>query len=140
MQCIAPKPTHTRLSNQARHSFPGLPHQVSEARRWAHQTLTGWGITVPDHFTLVVTELATNAIDHTHSAGENGRFTLRLALHTDHIRVTVRDAGPRQGRSPTRRTPNLSAQHGRGLALVDALTRAWGPLKIGTGVYAEVSL
>ncbi|GAA1463179.1 ATP-binding protein [Nocardiopsis exhalans] len=138
MRSIAPKPTHTRPEQQARHSFPGLPEQVSEARRWALQTLTQWGIDVPEQFALVVTELATNAIDHTHSGRTGGQFTLRLALHVDHIRVTVRDAGPRQGRTPTRRTPQLSAQHGRGLALVDALTRAWGPLKIGTGVWAEV--
>lgn len=138
MKCIAPKPAHTRPERQARHSFPGLPEQVGEARRWALHTLTSWGLDVPEQFALVVTELATNAIDHTHSGREGGQFTLRLALHADHIRTTVRDAGPRQGRTPTRRTPNLSAQHGRGLSLVDALTRAWGPLKIGTGVWAEV--
>lgn len=138
MQCIAPKPSHTRPERQARHSFPGLPHQVGEARRWATRTLTSWGLDVPEQFTLVVTELATNAIDHTHSAGQNGRFTLRLAVHLDHIRVIVRDAGPRKGRTPTRRTPQLSAQHGRGLALVEAYSTAWGPLKIGTGVYAEM--
>lgn len=139
MQHTAPKPTHTRRTLQARHSFLGLPQQVGEARQWATQTLTGWGLTIPEQFALVVTELATNALDHTHSAGENGQFTLRLALHHDRIRVTVRDAGPRRGRIPTRRTPPLSAQHGRGLALVDALALSWGPLKVGTGVYAEVA-
>ena len=138
MQCIAPKPTRTRPTKEARHSFPGLPEQVGAARSWALQTLTVWGVPVPDQLTLVVSELATNALDHTHSGHQGGQFTLRLALHTDHIRVTVRDAGPHSGRTPTRRTPPLSAQHGRGLGLVDALTRAWGPLKIGTGVWAEM--
>ena len=139
MQCTTPKPAHTRPTRQARRSFLGLPQQIGEARQWATRTLTGWGLTAPEQFTLVVTELATNALDHTHSAGESGQFTRRLALHQDHIRVTVRDAGPRRGRTPTRRTPPLSAQHGRGLALVDALTLSWGPLKVGTGVYAEVA-
>lgn len=122
----------------ARHSWPGTPRSVGLSRDWVKLTLNEWGLRATDAALLVVSELVTNAIDHTHSGRAGGQFTLRLALHSDHIRITVRDAGPRQGRTPTRRTPNLSAQHGRGLTLVDALTLAWAPLKIGTGVYAEV--
>ena len=84
MQCIAPKPTRTRPEQQARHSFPGLPEQVGTARRWALQTLTGWGVPAPDQLTLVVSELATNAIDHTHSGQQNGQFTLRAPAELTH--------------------------------------------------------
>lgn len=140
MQHTAPKTPRTRPTQERRATFNGTPVGVTDARKWALAALNkpGWGIPNPDDFALVVSELATNALDHTHS-GRGGKFTIRLALHEDHIRVTVRDAGPRQGRTPTRRTPQLTAEHGRGLGIVDALSRSWGVATIGTGVYAEVT-
>ncbi|QVJ03297.1 ATP-binding protein [Nocardiopsis eucommiae] len=102
-------------------------------------TQPGWDIENPTGLATVVSELATNAIDHTHSGDPGGKFTIRLALHETHIRVTVRDAGPRKGRTPTRRTPEPTAEHGRGLGIVNELAKAWGVARIGTGVWAEVA-
>lgn len=140
MKCTAPKSHRTSLLGNARHSFAGTPENVSVARAWVEATLRRWGRETPDMLPLIVSELATNAITHSLSGHPDGKFTIRLALTVDHIRVTVRDAGPKPGRTPTLRTPTLTAKHGRGLALVDTLSRSWGALTIGTGVYAEVPL
>lgn len=139
MQCTAPKSDQTRAQRKARRSFPGTPANVGEARTWTETTLTKWGVRMPDTLTLVVSELTTNSVTHSFSGHPGGQFTLRLAVHEDRIRITVRDAGPKIGRTPTRRTPTLTAKHGRGLALVETLSLSWGALTIGTGVYAEVA-
>ena len=122
----------------ARHSWPGTPSAVARARDWTRLTLSEWGVHATDAALLVVSELATNACCHTLSSVPGGQFTVRLSLYNDHIRVTVKDAGPRTGRTPTRRTPRFDSVHGRGLALVDSLSLRWGPLKVGTGVFAEL--
>ncbi|WP_301184351.1 ATP-binding protein [Nocardiopsis exhalans] len=139
LKCIAPKPAHTRSDWKARHTFPGTPKHVGEARTWVKSTLAKWGVAEPDQLTLVVSELVTNAITHTRSGHPGEQFTVRLAVLGDRVRITVRDAGPKQGRTLTLRTPSPEAKHGRGLPLVDALALCWGSLKIGTGVYAEVA-
>ncbi|MEU3017307.1 ATP-binding protein [Nocardiopsis sp. NPDC007018] len=138
MQCTAPKPVHTRSITEACRRFPGQRDHVREVRIWARETLSTWGVGVPEDLALVITELATNAVDHTFSGDEGGIFTVRLYLHGDHVRVVVRDAGPRAGRTPTRRTPVPTALHGRGLTLVAACSTSWGALRYGTGVFAEV--
>lgn len=141
MQCTAPKPPRTRPIEERRATFDGTTEGAQEARRWAIGALgkPGWDVEDPTDLAIVVSELATNAIDHSHSGDAGGRFTVRLALHEDHVRVVVRDAGPRKGRTPTRRTPQPTAEHGRGLGIVDSLSLRWGVATIGTGVWAEVA-
>lgn len=126
---------------KARRSFPGSAASAREAREWAVTTLNNWNMDIPDPLTLVVSELATNAITHTLSGAPGGQFTVRLEIKTpQHVYVAVRDAGPKQGRTPTRRTPRLDASHGRGLALVNLCSSRWGTLTAGTGVWAEVPI
>jgi anti-sigma regulatory factor (Ser/Thr protein kinase) len=95
-------------------------------------------VDAPADLDLVLSELATNAIQHTRSGLAGGTFAVRLVVHPDRVRVEVRDNGPRGSRVPTPKAATMSAERGRGLALVDAFAATWGRLPIGNGVYAEV--
>ncbi|MEU1899338.1 ATP-binding protein [Nocardiopsis dassonvillei] len=130
---------HSRKAQAAaRRSFPGIPDSVAHVRDWVEQTCAQWQAPVPEVLTLVASELTSNAIAHTHSGLPGGQFASRLLLYPDRMRLEVRDAGPLSGRTPLRRTPTLTAEHGRGLVLVDALATGWGRLPAGTGTFAEL--
>ena len=125
---------------QGRHTFPGEDlSSVARARSWAMETSRRWDIEPPEALALVVSELVTNAVMHTHSGLPGENVTLRLYAYEDRIRVAVKDAGPKPGRAPRLRSWNASSTHGRGLLLVEALCLDWGTLTVGTGVYAEVA-
>ncbi|WP_017573286.1 ATP-binding protein [Nocardiopsis halotolerans] len=133
--------TTTRLRTAqavARRSFPGVPDSAARVREWSEWTCAQWQVAVPETLTLVASELASNAVCHTRSGQPGGQFATRLLLLPDRIRLEVRDAGPLSGRTPLRRTPALTAEHGRGLVLVDALATSWGRLPVGTGAFAEL--
>ncbi|MFI6578388.1 ATP-binding protein [Nocardiopsis sp. NPDC050513] len=126
--------------HQARRTFPGETlTTVALARTWVVSTLRTWDIAVPDMLPLVTSELVTNALTHTRSGLPGENVTLRLYVHQDRIRVAVKDAGPKPGRTPRMRPRNASSTHGRGLLLVEALCLEWGVLTVGTGVYAEIA-
>lgn len=125
---------------QGRHTFPGGDlAAVGAARRWVEEHLRTWDIEAPDMLTLVVSELVTNALTHTRSGVPGENVTLRLYVYEHHIRVAVKDAGPKPDRVLRLRAPGDSSTHGRGLVLVDALSLRWGSLTVGTGVFAEVA-
>jgi anti-sigma regulatory factor (Ser/Thr protein kinase) len=122
----------------ARRTFDGVRESAGEARAWAQDRLAAQGAAVPTDLLLILSELATNAIQHTLSGEPSGTFAVRLIVHHDRVRVEVRDNGPRGHRTPTQRTATLNAERGRGLLLVDAVALTWGALPTGGGVYAEV--
>ncbi|WP_116246862.1 ATP-binding protein [Nocardiopsis sp. FIRDI 009] len=130
------KPQHPTI---IRHTFDGTTHAARHARAWARHRLEALGVEPPTDLELILSELATNAVAHSHSGDPGGTLAVRLKVYPDRVRVEVRDAGPLTGRTPTRRTPPLTAQHGRGLLLVDAFSRKWGRLPVGTGMWAEVA-
>ncbi len=124
--------------------FGHTPPQVREARRWA-RTVTGLSQEEADVIELVLSELVTNALRHT-ASGQNGHFTVTIAyLDTDVIRLAVEDAGPRHGAVPSIprvRPMDPGLENGRGLALVERLSRRWGFLGVqGTPltVWAAIS-
>jgi two-component sensor histidine kinase len=81
---------------------------------------------------LVTTELINNAYLH----GE-GQIKLRVSRLGERLRVEVIDEG--QGRSiQINEHPNDSG--GRGLRIVDNLTRAWGAFEGTTHVWADLDL
>jgi hypothetical protein len=85
--------------------------------------------------TLVVSELVTNAI--VHAAGE--RVVCELHDGDDLVRIAVRDEGCAPGEPhPSPQRPE--EEHGRGLLLVAAVSRAWGAQDTGPGllVWAEL--
>ncbi|MFF9685911.1 ATP-binding protein [Streptomyces sp. NPDC014623] len=114
------------------------------ARLLAALQLAEWGLTrgTDDHdaVTLVVAELAANAVLHGRVAGRD--FALFLAYDTcgGLIRIEVADTHPAQ---PAHVVPAPEEDHGRGLVLVDALAARWGVReRVGPGktVWAEYAL
>ncbi|WP_160050519.1 ATP-binding protein [Nocardiopsis sp. FR4] len=87
-------------------------------------------------FTLLGSELASNALRHSKSGQPFGVYTLTCQRTRTGLRLTCRDQGARDGktvdfgqRSHLRPNPNgldLSAESGRGLAMIDALATDWG--------------
>ena len=87
-------------------------------------------------FTLLGSEVANNALEHSRSGRPFGVYTLICERTRDGLRLTCRDQGARDGaavpfgqRAHLRAAPNglgLAAESGRGLALIDALATAWG--------------
>ncbi|MEU4574642.1 ATP-binding protein [Nonomuraea sp. NPDC023979] len=85
--------------------------------------------------TLAVSELVTNAVQHpdnTHPAtvpvGTQDLITVTLSQGSDYLRLAVTDPGSSSQPSiiPLQ-APNLHAERGRGLAIVEALSRGrWG--------------
>ncbi|MGH3896864.1 MAG: ATP-binding protein [Pseudonocardiaceae bacterium] len=89
------------------------------ARRLVERTCHEWGI--PGMVTdaaVVASELTDNMVYHARSDG-----WLRLELRSNRLTVAVADA---DSRSPRLRVPGLGAVGGRGLVLVNKLSRTWG--------------
>ncbi|WP_327427911.1 ATP-binding protein [Streptomyces sp. NBC_01236] len=113
------------------------PGSVAQARRLAHARLSGWAVCEDtcDTAALVISELVTNAI--VHAAGE--RVLCELHDASDVVRIAVRDEGCAPGEPhPSPQRPE--EEHGRGLLLVAAVSRAWGAQDTGPGllVWAEL--
>nr|WP_236055298.1 ATP-binding protein [Streptomyces sabulosicollis] len=82
----------------------------------------------------VVAELVANAVDH--ARGRCFRFVVtRTSEHR--VRIAVID---RSHDEPVRKTPSPDEEHGRGLAVVEAFSTAWGvdPLTWGKRVWADL--
>lgn len=87
-----------------------------------------------DDLLLCVSEVVTNAVLHAQSPGQ-----LRVRSEGDRLIVEVTDGDPTL---PARRQQDPIAPTGRGLRLLDALTRAWGttPSEGGKTVWFEFDL
>jgi DNA-binding NarL/FixJ family response regulator len=84
---------------------------------------------------LLATELVTNAVQH---AGSTAQVT--AAVTSRGLRVAVADGGP--GVPAVRHGGTAEAESGRGLALVESLSNAWGieQSAAGKAVWFEVAL
>ncbi|WP_394813988.1 ATP-binding protein [Streptomyces litchfieldiae] len=115
-QCRSPHPGES-------FRLPAVPRSVPVARARARRVLCAWQ--VPDepreNALLVLSELATNVIAHPRSDA----FVCVLRDTEDKLAVEVVDQhrGPRM---PEARVARPGDEHGRGLALVAALSTAWG--------------
>jgi serine/threonine-protein kinase RsbW len=97
-------------------AFPGSPEQVGNVRRAIRFYLGS--CPAADDVTLVVSELATNAIVHSRS-GHGGTFVVRAELHSAWVWIEVEDAGGEWIDRGHDDRPH-------GLAVVDELAREWG--------------
>ncbi|MFG2440999.1 ATP-binding protein [Streptomyces sp. NPDC048508] len=114
--------------------------RVRAMRRVTQENLVSNGLgCVADDATLVVSELITNAVQH--SGGEWIGLIVELRNGVLHIRVHDGVATPR---STNLRKPNDDDEDGRGLALVRhiALSRqgAWGVSDGGATTWCELTL
>jgi serine/threonine-protein kinase RsbW len=101
-------------------TFPALPEQVREARRFLAAVLADQD--APDAL-LCLSELVTNAVVHSHSSQPGGTFTVRAQLDGQRLRVEVGDQGG-PWHPPARVTAD--EQNGRGLVIVGQLASRWG--------------
>jgi anti-sigma regulatory factor (Ser/Thr protein kinase) len=106
-------------------AFPATPDQVSQARRFLAPYLAG--LPAADSALLCVSELASNAIQHSHSRRPGGRFTVSITASDDRMRVEVEDEG-----GPWHQQPRDGDLRGRGLTIVSALA-LWGVIGDGNG-------
>jgi serine/threonine-protein kinase RsbW len=100
-------------------AFPAIPAQVREARQFLSAILDGRPAAA--NAILCLSELVTNATVHSRSREPDGHFCVRVQLHGDYLRVEVTDQG-----GPWANPANTNERNGRGLLIVDQLTRAWG--------------
>ncbi|MFH8397668.1 ATP-binding protein [Streptomyces anulatus] len=112
------------------------------ARLLAAQQLADWGLPygsgAHDALTLVVAELAANAVIHGRVPGRD--FEMCLAHHGDLVRVEVTETHPAL---PERAGLTPEGDGGRGLNLVVVLAERWGVRgRVGPGktVWAECAL
>jgi DNA-binding NarL/FixJ family response regulator len=100
---------------------------VQTARRFVRHALHMWNADDEvDDAVIVVSELVTNAIAHAHTGCEL-RISRDGGDHADSpgaiLRVEVNDRG---AQIPDVQTLTETREHGRGLHIVAALTKAWG--------------
>lgn len=133
---------------EARHAACVLAPEPSSgraARQFVQETLEDWGWPQPgsgaravqelQDILLLTSELAINAADH-------ARSLMEVSVHYSagaKVRVEVRDEGPG---IPVMHQPATFEESGRGLALVDLLSRTWGVASAPPGkvVWFELQL
>jgi serine/threonine-protein kinase RsbW len=116
------------VASPRRRVFPGRPDQVGQARRFVTRALDG--CPAADDAVLCVSELASNAIQHTRS-GQGGRFQVLVWRGRSSACVAVIDDGAPRGPAPRSSGPGDLAESGHGLRVVADLAAAWGHQELG---------
>lgn len=107
---------------------------VRQARALVRRTLDDWGLAhLEDEATLVVSELAANALNHAQSS-----YQVRIYRNPSTVRIEVRDGG---AGTPQPQPTNVTREGGRGLLLVSAMSVSWGLEQTAGGkiVWAELA-
>ncbi|MGW3629867.1 ATP-binding protein [Streptomyces sp. NPDC005122] len=107
-------------------TLPSDPASVSAARSFVVDVLAEWGLPrdaeVADTVRLIVSELATNAVQHTF--GQSPTFTVDVRLDRDEqLRIGVTDSHPR---FPKRLPAAVQQDNGRGMVIIRWLTAECG--------------
>lgn len=105
--------------DRRRLNLPAVPSSVGAARRFVRQVLLDGGLEdAVDVTTLLVSELATNAVLHARTD-----FAVEVSADREGVRVEVLDGSdvPAQHRQNSN-----AAATGRGVAMVDRLASSWG--------------
>jgi anti-sigma regulatory factor (Ser/Thr protein kinase) len=109
--------------------LPGRPEAAATARAAAAKALAGYPA-AGDAITAL-NELVTNAVQHSRSGLPGGTLEVRLTVTAAAVLAEVVDDGPLG--VPAVISRESFAERGRGLAIVEALTRAWG--SAGNGLW-----
>jgi anti-sigma regulatory factor (Ser/Thr protein kinase) len=102
--------------------LPGRLESAAAARDFAAKALAGYP--AADDAVLCLDELVTNALQHSRSGLPGGSIEIRFTVTAASVLAEVLDDGPIGVSAVASR--ESSGEHGRGLVLVEALTRAWG--------------
>ncbi|MFW6640052.1 ATP-binding protein [Nocardiopsis algeriensis] len=134
--------------------YEGVTSQAAWVRADLAADLTrllGLSPEVRDDAVLCIAEMFANACAHTRSGNPGGRVVRLLSQPTaPTVRLTLVDGGsPTRPHIPTAQEEEMPAESGRGLLLIEHLSRAWGtrpapdhPLgdRPGHAVWAEFAL
>ena len=102
-----------------------LASSVSRARRHAREMLWEWKLDfLAEDAEVIVSELATNAIEAATASGTGGAVALQLLGGRSRLLILVRDPVPWPPVAPEA-APGAAAESGRGLLLVTALATRW---------------
>lgn len=107
-------------------TLPSQPASVRAARSHAAKVLRGWGLPdsapAAESLRLIISELATNAVQHTY--GQSPAFTVELRLERGvELRIGVTDSHPRR---PQGLPVAVLQDNGRGLVIIRCLTAECG--------------
>jgi anti-sigma regulatory factor (Ser/Thr protein kinase) len=112
----------TLITRPKHRAFPGRPDQIALARDFTRRVVGP--CPVLDEAILLVSELATNAIEHTATAND-GSFHVTICQGDSSLLIAVTDDG--SDNVPMRAHPtNTLAEAGRGLELVELIADRWG--------------
>ena len=115
------RPTSERRpAPSAARTFPAATASVGQARRFLLGHVPGASDSEADALVLMLSELATNAVQHAATEFEVG---VEVAPDAHHVRVEVTDGA---AGFPTPQEQAADAPHGRGLHIVRTLADAWG--------------
>lgn len=123
--------------NQVRR-FRGLDDRTpAEARTWVADVCRVWRVPhlLVEDLTLVVSELATNAVRHATAPGD---VRIGVSLTAREVWVLVVDQGPRRRLQPQQAGDDDA--HGRGLFLVNALATRFEATPAGDGTAVRACL
>lgn len=107
-----------------RAQMAGDVESLRDARRLVADALSGSPEDVRDAAVLLAGEVITNAVVH-----GGGWFLLQVDADPARVRIEVTDSSA--GR-PRVLTSTGDREHGRGMAIVDAIATAWGTVHLGT--------
>jgi anti-sigma regulatory factor (Ser/Thr protein kinase) len=106
-----------------------LPGAVPCARLHTVSVLAEWGLgDLADDAALVISELMTNAVRASAALPARPPVLLHLTAGQRSLRVEVHDSSPSE---PVLCAPDPGAEHGRGLAVVAALSARYGSQRTG---------
>jgi two-component sensor histidine kinase len=102
-------------------TFPAWPESIPLAREYVSDLLGGIHPNLCETAALLVSELVTNAIRH--AGGQHVAVEVRQFPGERRLWVGVTD---NEAALPVLRTPDVSAENGRGIQLVSTLADRWG--------------
>lgn len=131
---------HAQLGRDRR-TLPSLTDELlpvsgaaRQARNAATEACLRWDLPhLVAPASLIVSELASNVVDHAHTMA-----TLRLSLRRRHLTIALRDGSPAEPVRAAGRPPD--ARTGRGLILVEESAHSWGWLPTDGGKVVWASL
>jgi PAS domain S-box-containing protein len=115
-----PRPPAPHGEGAVTRQFAPAAASVAEARRFVLEQVPDQDSQTADELVLMVSELATNAVQH---SGTGFEVAVAVEAYTGLVRVDVTDAGSGYPAPPE---PADDAPHGRGLHIVRALADSWG--------------
>jgi anti-sigma regulatory factor (Ser/Thr protein kinase) len=116
-------------------AIPGRPEQVQAARQFTDLVLRAHGRDDDGIASLLVSELVTNSVRHSHSGRPGGTVAILVIITPDEVLIGVTDDG-----GPDEPVPQAAgedgddgeAESGRGLRLVVELAARWGHYRHGS--------